>query len=682
MKIAPLPSNELQRILALHELNVLDTQNEEQFDAVAQIAARVCDVPISLVSLVDIDRQWFKANVGLEDVSETPRSVAFCSHAILDGDILEISDTSVDQRFRDNPLVTGDPHIRFYAGAPISLADGSRIGTLCVIDRQVRRLDDHQKQILKHLSKVCSSLLEGRRSAEKIKQSAIDLFNSETLNRALITAIPDDIFTVRGDGQCIFTHISDRSLLFAPEKTYVNSHVNQLFAPAIAAAVLDAVKLALQSDAVQELSLWMQGTDIDQRYVEIRVVRSMDDAAVCIFRENTDRELDRRFRENFVGQISERLVLSEKELRDREQLIAIVVETVNLGYWTRDSAKDEIIASEHWRILFGFDMTETVRFADVMERVHPDDRAEFLKTVQSAVQSGEIYNNAYRIVLPNGQMRWIRTRARIKHFDDGRSAFLGGISFDVTSLKNDELELEQKRQEVTFLSRLATLGELSGAIAHELNQPLMSMLLNAESAQLVLKKHGVNIPELNEILHDIIEEDTRAAMVIQRLRQMFGNRGMERQQVDINGLLADVQSILRTGLMSRETRLELSLAEGEHLVLVDRVQLQQVLINLINNAADAMKDMGKGKRKIIVLTQITDGTTLQVSVSDQGSGIAAEALPKIFDPFFTSKDRGMGLGLSICKNIVDANSGRIWAENKPDGGAIVHVSFPLAAVEG
>lgn len=682
MKIAPLPSNELQRILALHELNVLDTQNEEQFDAVAQIAARVCDVPISLVSLVDIDRQWFKANVGLEDVSETPRSVAFCSHAILDGDILEISDTSVDQRFRDNPLVTGDPHIRFYAGAPISLADGSRIGTLCVIDRQVRRLDDHQKQILKHLSKVCSSLLEGRRSAEKIKQSAIDLFNSETLNRALITAIPDDIFTVRGDGQCIFTHIADRSLLFAPEKTYVNSHVSQLFAPAIAAAVLDAVKLALQSDAVQELSLWMQGTDIDQRYVEIRVVRSMDDAAVCIFRENTDRELDRRFRENFVGQISERLVLSEKELRDREQLIAIVVETVNLGYWTRDSAKDEIIASEHWRILFGFDMTETVRFADVMERVHPDDRAEFLKTVQSAVQSGEIYNNAYRIVLPNGQMRWIRTRARIKHFDDGRSAFLGGISFDVTSLKNDELELEQKRQEVTFLSRLATLGELSGAIAHELNQPLMSMLLNAESAQLVLKKHGVNIPELNEILHDIIEEDTRAAMVIQRLRQMFGNRGMERQQVDINGLLADVQSILRTGLMSRETRLELSLAEGEHLVLVDRVQLQQVLINLINNAADAMKDMGKGKRKIIVHTQITDGTTLQVSVSDQGSGIAAEALPKIFDPFFTSKDRGMGLGLSICKNIVDANSGRIWAENKPDGGAIVHVSFPLAAVEG
>lgn len=152
------------RQTSLAKLQVLDTEPEDAFDSLVAIAAEICDSPISLLTLVDEHRQWFKANRGLEGVTETPRNVAFCNHAIDSDLILEINDATKDPRFASNPLVTGAPDIRFYAGAPLCLSDGSRVGTLCVIDRQPRVLDDRQRHLLSNLARIAVQSLEGRRA--------------------------------------------------------------------------------------------------------------------------------------------------------------------------------------------------------------------------------------------------------------------------------------------------------------------------------------------------------------------------------------------------------------------------------------------------------------------------------------------------------------------------------------
>ena len=164
MSAAQIPSNEAERLRSLNELGILDTAPEREFDALVQAAALVCGVPVSLISLIDVDRQWFKANTGLPGVTEAPRDVAFCAHAILQDGIFEVPDTTLDPRFVDNALVTGAQAVRFYAGAPLRLSDGSNAGTLCIIDRQPRQLDAKQREVLGHLAVAAVRALEGRRA--------------------------------------------------------------------------------------------------------------------------------------------------------------------------------------------------------------------------------------------------------------------------------------------------------------------------------------------------------------------------------------------------------------------------------------------------------------------------------------------------------------------------------------
>ena len=179
MQPAKLPATERERLAALHALDVLDSGPEEEFDALIKVASLVCGVPISLISLIDSERQWFKASIGLQGVSETPRDIAFCAHAILDDKLFEVPDATLDARFADNPLVTDAPDIRFYAGAPIVLGDGSRIGTLCVIDRKPQQLDDTQREIVSSLAMAAAHALEGRRAIRAAQKNAAELIASE-----------------------------------------------------------------------------------------------------------------------------------------------------------------------------------------------------------------------------------------------------------------------------------------------------------------------------------------------------------------------------------------------------------------------------------------------------------------------------------------------------------------------
>ncbi len=240
-----------------------------------------------------------------------------------------------------------------------------------------------------------------------------------------------------------------------------------------------------------------------------------------------------------------------------------------------------------------------------------------------------------------------------------------------------EREAKSRVTELAHANRQATAGEFTSSIAHELNQPLGSILTNAETAELMLQSPSPDITELKEILADIKRDDLRANEVIQRLRSFLKRTPFETRDIDLNQILREVFDFLAVQASERNVALYLQPASGPLRVKGDPVQLQQVILNLIVNSMEAMSTMPYG-RAVIGRTELNGGSSAVISISDSGPGIPSAKLSEVFDPFFTTKQQGMGIGLSIARTIMQAHRGRIWAENLADGGAVFHLSMPLA----
>jgi two-component system sensor kinase FixL len=252
---------------------------------------------------------------------------------------------------------------------------------------------------------------------------------------------------------------------------------------------------------------------------------------------------------------------------------------------------------------------------------------------------------------------------------------------DITERRRSEAREVTQRNELARLSRLTMLGELSGSLAHELNQPLTSILSNAQAAQHFLEADNSDLREVREILADIVAEDKRAGEVIQRLRMLLKKGEVQRQELDLNDVVQVVLKIVRSDLVQHDVVVNTNLAPSLPKVRGDLVQLQQVILNLILNGCDAMADNDKADRKLLVSTQCNADRQVCVSVTDLGCGLPAERVERVFEPFYTTKPHGTGLGLSICRTILTAHGGRLWAANNPPRGASFHVSLPESSSE-
>jgi two-component system, LuxR family, sensor kinase FixL len=218
---------------------------------------------------------------------------------------------------------------------------------------------------------------------------------------------------------------------------------------------------------------------------------------------------------------------------------------------------------------------------------------------------------------------------------------------------------------------------MAGSLAHEINQPLMAILGNARAAQRFMACENPDLIELRAIVSDIVEDDKRAGEIIHRLRTLLRKGEVQRGPLDVNNVVTDVLRLTRNELMNRGVVASTELAPNPPSLLGDRIQLQQVLLNLVMNSCDAMDGNG-GSHQLIVRTQVADGAGVEVSVSDSGRGIPAADLERIFEPFVTSKEHGMGLGLSVCRTIVAAHGGRLWAESVDGRGATLRFALPLS----
>ncbi len=258
----------------------------------------------------------------------------------------------------------------------------------------------------------------------------------------------------------------------------------------------------------------------------------------------------------------------------------------------------------------------------------------------------------------------------------------GGIVItrtDVTARKRAEADARNQRQQLTHLSRAAVLGQLSGAFAHELKQPLTSILGNAEAALSLLQKGQPDPAELCEILRDIVQDDERAAQVIQRLRSLLGKGETQHSPVDLNEVMRESLELTHSEFITRNVLATLELDQFLPAVLADRVQMQQVVLNLLMNACEAMVATPLGRRQITVSTRfIAHSEAAEITVQDNGPGIVPGDNDRIFQPFVTTKTHGLGLGLAICRSVAEAHHGVLWAENAPEGGAIFHIKIPIA----
>jgi two-component system sensor kinase FixL len=250
---------------------------------------------------------------------------------------------------------------------------------------------------------------------------------------------------------------------------------------------------------------------------------------------------------------------------------------------------------------------------------------------------------------------------------------------DVSERRRLERESSVLRDELAHLSRISLLGELSASLAHELNQPLTAILSNAQAAIRFFDRDPPDLPEIRDSLVNIVESDKRAGEVIRRLRAMLRKQPIDMVDLEINDVILGVVNIVRSDLLNREVRLVLGLRPDLPAVQGDRVQLQQVMLNLIMNASDAMDECPEGDRMLTVSTQACPDGGVEISVSDAGKGIAPPDLERIFDSFVTSKREGMGLGLTVCRSIVRAHRGRLWASNNAGPGATLRVWLPAVS---
>ena len=502
-----------------------------------------------------------------------------------------------------------------------------------------------------------------------------------------------------------------------------------------------------------------------------------------------------------AAQLSRQLQASEADLRETEQRMELAASAAKLGMWMWDIARNEIWITDKGRALFGFAPSEKLDFDRFRSALHPEDREFVHQAVENSLRTGAEYETEYRVLLPDGQLRWISGRGQVEFNGDGKPARMRGASLDITrrkqaeeqfrlvveaapnamimvnpegritlvntqaeavfgyareelvghpiemlvperfrshhmgyrhgyssdararpmgagrelfgrrkdgsevpieiglnpiqtseglfglasiiditERKQAELEAARQRNELAHLSRVTMLGELSGSLAHELNLPLSAILFNAQAAQRLLVHGDADLAEVQEILSEIVSEDKHAGEVIRRLRLWLKKGEVRQHSLRINKVVQDVLKLIRSDLVNQNVTADVELARNLPTVIGDPVQLQQVLVNLVVNACDAMTNCTTPERRLLILTGIDNrngSSAVTVSVTDPGSSIPEEKMEQIFEPFFTTKAKGMGLGLSVCRTIIAAHRGKLWATNNADCGATFHFSLPI-----
>ncbi|MDN5849841.1 MAG: ATP-binding protein [Nitrococcus sp.] len=377
-----------------------------------------------------------------------------------------------------------------------------------------------------------------------------------------------------------------------------------------------------------------------------------------------------------------RLRIAQSDLHESEQRMRLAAEITKLGLWVWDIRDNAVWVSESSRALFGLAPAQSIDFERFLERLHPEDGESTRQAMQRCLEGEGHYAAQCRILLSEQGTRWIAMQGRVEFDRDGKPARLLGASIDITERKSAELEVQHQRRELAHVSRVGVMGELAASIAHELNQPLTAILSNAQAAQRLLARPPSDLQEIKDILADIVRDDKRAGEIIRRMRALVRKEAREWERVCINHVIQEVTKLLCDEALLRTVKIETRLERRPPTVVGDPIQLQQVLINLYVNAFEAMAQNVARSRELMVRSKTAcSGGMILVTVTDNGPGVPADRLEKIFQPFYSSKQQGLGMGLAVSRTLIDAHGGRMWAAKNRPRGAKICIELPAQTTD-
>lgn len=432
MPFAPVPADELTRLKGLRDLMVLDTPAEPLFDMLAQQAALICKAPIALVSLIDSDRQWFKANVGLAGVQQTARNIAFCAHAIMSDNLFVVPDATRDERFAENPLVTGEPNIRFYAGCPLSLPDGSRVGTLCVIDQVARELDPLQERTLQSLSELATQALVMRREvlskALQVRtQYEQALERNEERFRALVETQGDLVSLATQDGTLHYVNPAYAAHFGHAPSEMVGRNLFEFVSEGDRSSVIEQIRKVFETRQSQLGENRMLGPDGSEKWVAWTNHYQQDARGQALLHSVGRDVTDRR--------------QAEIALKFSERLLERTASVAKVGGWELDVVTQTVTWTLETKKIHEVEPNFRPTLESAMAFYPPDIRPLLDKTIQEAIESGQSWDLELPLVTARGRAIWVRACGEVEYAELGHAVKLFGTVQDITERKCLEAEL-------------------------------------------------------------------------------------------------------------------------------------------------------------------------------------------------------------------------------------------------
>lgn len=374
---------------------------------------------------------------------------------------------------------------------------------------------------------------------------------------------------------------------------------------------------------------------------------------------------------------------AEEALRKKDVIFSEGQRLSHTGSWAWIAATRELVWSEEHCRLLGYDPATTKPSLELFwQRVHPDDLAWMQHDFAEALELKRGVDREFRVVLPDGTTKYLHGMDQAVLDQAGRLVEFVGTTMDVTDRKQAEAELYAARAELARVTRATTLGEFAASVAHEVNQPLAAVVANANACQRWLAREVPDVEQARAAAERVIRDGKRAGEVITGMRALFQKSPTEVGPIDLTLVIQEVLDAIRPELIRQGILLRLSLADDVPPVQGDRVQLRQVVLNLITNAIQAMSGVAEGTRDLDIGVQPDDLDGLPgvlVTVADTGSGFPPEQAARLFDAFYTTKPEGLGMGLAISRSIIEALGGQLWASANPDRGATFHFLLPVSA---
>lgn len=513
---------------------------------------------------------------------------------------------------------------------------------------------------LSHLGQVFND------TARQLRDLYASLQNSEDRLRRVINTIPAYVWSTRPDGSVDFINqrLSDRTGLSADELSH--SGWSSIVHPDDLARYIGQRQAALAAGEPTENEVRIRTGDRDYRWMLVRNVPLRDGEGKILKWYGTGIDIEDRKR-------------AEEQLRRSEAYLSEAQRLSRTGSFGWQVSTGDILWSEQTYQIFGYDDSASPSLKLVIDRTHPDDRHRVRQLLEQVSTDGAGFDTKHRLLMPDGEVKYLHVVAHAMRDSSGVVEFIGAVT-DLTPAKKADESLRKAQADLAHVNRVTTLGQLAASLAHEINQPIAGASINAHSCLRYLKREQPDLDGAGQAASRMIRDVNRAADIISRIRRFFRKDAPTQESVDVNEVIREMVVLLSNEITQHSISVRTELAANLPAVMGDRVQLQQVLMNLMINSIDAMKNV-EGTRQLTLNSELGEDNHLLVSVHDTGSGLPMDQPDQIFTAFFTTKSYGTGMGLSISRSIVESHGGRLWAINNSGQGACFKFTLPAAAAD-